>query len=49
MTAATVVRHACARCGKKQKAEQMVFSSHTRKRYCSDLGACGRRARRVSA
>lgn len=46
MTAATATRHACARCGKKQKADRMVFSTHTRSRYCSDITACAKRARR---
>lgn len=36
----------CARCHKKQPLERTVFSTHTRLRYCSDINACGRRAKR---
>lgn len=38
--------YACARCGKRQRPEKMIFSKHTRKRYCRDLDACGKRAKR---
>lgn len=43
-----MLRHVCARCGKKSPVERMVFSTFTRQRYCSDVDACGRRARRKS-
>ena len=38
------MKHACARCGKKLPAEKMIFSRHTRARYCIDLAGCDRRA-----
>jgi hypothetical protein len=36
----------CARCGKRQQADRMVFSSHTRNHYCAQIDACSRRAKR---
>lgn len=49
MTYMTMVRHACGRCGKQQPAERMVYSKWTRQRYCADLTACAKRARRSVA
>lgn len=46
---ATAVTHACARCGRKQPADRMVFSKHTRLRYCRDFLACDRRVARGNA
>lgn len=46
MSTATIVKHACARCGKRDTADRMVFSSFTRNRYCADLSACDRRFKR---
>lgn len=46
MAVATVPKHTCARCGKRQRAEQMIYSRHTRNRYCRDFGACDRRTLR---
>jgi hypothetical protein len=33
----------CARCGKRQPAEQMVYSRFTRNHYCADFDPCDRR------
>ena len=41
-------RFPCSRCGLKRTADQMVFSRFTRKHYCSALGDCERRAKRLS-
>jgi hypothetical protein len=38
--------HECTRCGKPDVAENLLYSSHTRKRYCLDFATCDRRARR---
>lgn len=46
MTTLTVTRYACARCGKRQPADRMVYSRFTRNRYCRDLTACDRRHHR---
>lgn len=46
MTVATATKHSCARCGKRLRAEQMIYSRHTRARYCRDFGACDRRVLR---
>lgn len=46
---AVAVNHrtfACARCGKRQTADRMVFSSFSRNHYCANVDACGRRAKR---
>ena len=37
-------RYACERCGKKGRADQMLYSRHSHNRYCIDLAACARRA-----
>jgi hypothetical protein len=39
----TPVKHPCARCGKPARHEQMIYSRHTRLRYCADFQACDRR------
>lgn len=39
-------RHVCARCGRHDTADRMVWSSWTRMRYCADLKACAKRAAR---
>ncbi len=44
--ATSTKRYACAICGKRDRPERMVFSTHTRNRYCRDIDACSRRARR---
>ena len=36
----------CARCGKRQTADRMVFSTHTRDHYCAQIDACTRRAKK---
>lgn len=41
-----MTKHECARCGKKQSAEQMTYSRFTQRRYCRDMAACDRRFRR---
>ena len=46
MSTYTLTRYPCARCGRKQPAERMVFSTFSRKRYCVDLDGCARRAER---
>lgn len=43
---AAVTRYACARCGKRQPADQMVYSRFTKNRYCRQLDDCARRAKR---
>lgn len=48
MSTVTVTKHACARCGKKDLAERMVYSRFTRARYCADMTACDRRFKRGS-
>lgn len=49
MSAPTAV-YECARCGKKLRVKdgvkQWLYSPWTRLRYCLDIDACGRRARR---
>jgi len=45
-TTASPVRHLCDRCGRKQPAERMIYSTHTKRRYCADFGACDRRVKR---
>lgn len=47
MTTNTLVRHACARCGKRQPADRMVYSKHSHLRYCRDFKTCDRRATRA--
>lgn len=42
----TLTRYSCARCGRKLRAESLVYSRHTRQRYCADVRACGERAKR---
>jgi len=37
-------RYPCARCGRRAAAGEMIFSRHTRNRYCRDVDACERRA-----
>jgi hypothetical protein len=49
MATATATKHACARCGKKDVAERMVFSTFTRNRYCRDMTACDKRFKRRTA
>lgn len=39
------VKHECAKCGRRDYAENMVYSRHTGKRYCRDLD-CHRRRKR---
>lgn len=46
MSTATVTKHACARCGKHDLADRMVYSAFTRNRYCRDFNACDRRLKR---
>jgi hypothetical protein len=41
-----VTRYPCSRCGKKDTAEHLVYSRFTGNRYCPDLDACDRRAKR---
>ncbi len=42
--------HRCALCGRRDRAETMVYSRFTRNRYCGDdLAACERRAKRHRA
>ncbi len=43
MTTATL--HSCARCGRKDTAEHMIYSRHTHARYCWNLDACASRVR----
>lgn len=45
-TTAAPARHVCDRCGRKQPADRMVYSTHTRRRYCRDFNACDRRTKR---
>ena len=42
-----MIRHACARCGRKQPVERMVYSRFTHSRYCADITACRARAAKV--
>ena len=50
MTAAarkTTPKYACALCGKRSPADEMVFSTHTRARYCGrDFLGCRARYER---
>jgi len=46
MSVKTAVRHACARCGYRRAAGQMIYSRLTKKRYCIEMEACARRATR---
>jgi hypothetical protein len=43
-----VPKYPCGRCGKRAKAEQMVYSRFSGARYCRDLNACAQRSRRKS-
>lgn len=43
---ATGPRFACARCGRKQYATEMVRSAYTKEHYCADTFKCQRRAKR---
>jgi len=40
------IKYACGTCGKEGTAEQMIFSTHTKVRYCRDFMACRQRAKR---
>lgn len=44
--AVTTGRYACERCGKRLPATKLLFSRHTRRRYCRDFASCDRRAKR---
>lgn len=46
MTVPLTTRYKCGRCGHRDAAERMVFSRWTRSRYCQDINACAKRARR---
>lgn len=46
VTAAPVVN--CARCKKRLRDGHWVYSATTRNRYCIDIDACGRRAKRAA-
>jgi hypothetical protein len=39
-------KYACSRCGRKDVADEMVYSPHTLARYCADIDACAKRVRR---
>lgn len=39
-------RYPCARCGRHHPADRMVYSTWTKARYCTDVKACEKRARR---
>lgn len=47
MATIPVTRYACARCGRWQTADRMVYSRYTRQRYCRDMTGCDRRHRRL--
>jgi hypothetical protein len=38
------IKYACGTCGKEGTAEEMIFSTHTKVRYCRDFMACRQRA-----
>jgi deoxycytidylate deaminase len=40
---ASVARYPCSRCGKRDVADRMIFSTFTRNRYCRDMTNCDRR------
>jgi hypothetical protein len=42
-------RYPCGVCGKPDVAEKMIFSRFTGSRYCADLAACAKRAKRKTA
>jgi len=42
----TKQRYACAKCGRYEPADRMIYSRFTRNRYCSDDRACTTRAKR---
>lgn len=42
----TTRRYPCGVCGKERKAEQMIYSSHTRTHYCATLCKRPRGSRR---
>lgn len=44
-----MARKSCDRCGKALAPEQWIYSRTTGKRYCPDLDACGKRAKRKKA
>lgn len=44
-----IAKHVCVRCGKKQPADKMIYSTHTRSRYCQNMAACDRRAKKAAA
>lgn len=49
MTVAAPTIRPCNLCGHHDRAERMIYSRHTRKRYCGDPVACERRAKRKDA
>jgi len=49
VSAVLVTRKTCAKCGKAQRREHLVYSRWTRNRYCLDFKACDRRAARRAA
>ena len=38
----TTKKHPCARCGRKDVADRMVFSKWTRSHYCGPGRGCGK-------
>jgi late competence protein required for DNA uptake (superfamily II DNA/RNA helicase) len=46
MATSTAGKYRCARCGKPDTAENMLFSAFSRNRYCLDLDRCAIRAER---
>jgi len=42
----SATRHACNRCGKNQRREDLIFSGHSRSYYCRSFSECDRRVAR---
>ncbi len=40
-------KHPCARCGKAQPIEKLIYSGWSKLRYCADLTGCDARAKRA--
>ena len=45
VAAKAAIRYECGVCGKRITAEQAIYSTHTKARYCAfDMAACRKRA-----
>jgi hypothetical protein len=47
MTKTAIKTYACERCGKRDIADNMIFSTHTHARFCQSFRLCDRRRARL--